>query len=227
VIRAREVIDYKSGAILEHDAAAQTDVVKAVYVRQLRIYGYLVRQNLGWWPERGVLLPLGGAGVEVALDPSECEREANEAIGLLDTYEAKRRAAATPEEMASPTPNGCRWCPFKLVCPAFWSASTPDWSGQLDGAAIEGVVLEQPTVIHAGVARAVAVAIQAGSEMRRRAQIAPLNPTTHPAVTVLAAGDRVRFVGLRARADGVLVPTQRAVLARVFDLPMIRIAGAV
>ena len=43
VIRAREVIDYKSGAILEHDAATETDVVKAAYVRQLRIYGYLVK----------------------------------------------------------------------------------------------------------------------------------------------------------------------------------------
>src|SRR5262245_24726984 len=42
VIREDEVVDYKSGAILEHDAVAQADVVKAVYVRQLRIYGYLV-----------------------------------------------------------------------------------------------------------------------------------------------------------------------------------------
>jgi hypothetical protein len=60
VIRAGEVVDYKSGAIQEHDAAAQIDVVKAAYVRQLRIYGYLVKQKLGWWPKRGVLLPLGG-----------------------------------------------------------------------------------------------------------------------------------------------------------------------
>ena len=30
------------------------DVVKAAYVRQLRIYGYLVKENLGWWPKRGL-----------------------------------------------------------------------------------------------------------------------------------------------------------------------------
>lgn len=222
-IRAGEVVDYKSGAILEHDAAAQMDVVKAAYVRQLRIYGYLVRKKLGWWPKRGVLLPLGGAGVEVALDSSECEREANEAVGLLDLYEEKCRAAAKPEDLASPAPNACRWCPFKLVCPSFWQASTPNWSGQLDGAAIEGAVLEQPAVIHGGAARAVSVEIQAGSETLRRVQIAPLNPTTHPAVTVLAAGDRVRFVGLRARADGVLAPTKRTVLARVDDLPTVTV----
>ena len=225
VIRADEVVDYKSGAILEYDAVAQIDVVKAAYVRQLRIYGYLVKQKLGWWPKRGVLLPLGGAGVEVALDSSECEREANEAVGLLDSYEQKRHAAAKPEDLASPSPNGCRWCPFKLVCPSFWLSSTSDWSGQLDGAAIEGAILDPPAVIHAGAARAVAVEIKAGSETLRRAQIAPLSPTSHPAVTVLAAGDRVRLVGLRARADGVLAPTQRTVLARVADLPTVTVGG--
>ena len=47
VIRAGKVVDYKSGAILERDDATQTNVVKAAYGRQLRIYGYLVRETLG------------------------------------------------------------------------------------------------------------------------------------------------------------------------------------
>jgi hypothetical protein len=224
VIRVGEVVDYKSGAIVDHDAAAQTDVVKIAYVRQLRIYGYLVKQKLGWWPQRGVLLPLGGAGVEVELEPSECEQEANEAIALLESYQGALGAAAAPEELASPSPQGCRWCPYKLVCSSFWRASTPAWSGQLDGAAVEGVVVEKPAVIHAGAARAVAVEIQAGSEVLRRAQIAPLSLATHPAAAVLAAGDRIRLVGLRARPDGVLTSTQRTVLARVCDLPTINVA---
>ena len=50
------------------------DVVKAAYVRQLRIYGYWCRKTLGWWPQRGLLLPLAGAGVEVALDPADARR---------------------------------------------------------------------------------------------------------------------------------------------------------
>jgi len=221
VIRADEVVDYKSGAIVEHDAATQADVVKAAFVRQLRIYGYLVKQKLGWWPLRGILLPLGGAGVEVALEPSECEREANEAVALLDAYDGKLRAGAQPVDFASPSPQGCRWCPYKLVCPSFWQTSSPAWSGQLDGAAVEGVLAEGPVVIHAGAARAVALDIQAGSEVRRRVQIAPLNPSAHPAVATLAAGDRVRLVGLRARPDGVLVPGGRSVLFRIGDLPSV------
>jgi len=96
-----------------------------------------------------------------------------------------------------------------FLCPAFWQTALPEWSGQLDGAAVEGVLAEAPSPIHAGAARAVALDIQAGSEARHRAQIAPLNPAAHPVVTTLTAGERVRLVGLRARPDGVLVPGVR------------------
>jgi hypothetical protein len=51
-------VDYKSGAILEQHAATQTDVVKAASIRPLRIYGFLMKQNLAWWPKRGLLCHL-------------------------------------------------------------------------------------------------------------------------------------------------------------------------
>jgi hypothetical protein len=219
VVRAGEVVDYKSGAILEHDAAAQSDVVKAAYVRQLRIYGYLVRQTLGWWPRRGVLLPLAGAGVDVALEQSDCEREASEAVTLLDSYNEKVRLGAPPNEFASPSVQACRWCAYKLLCPVFWQAAGPDWSGQLDGAAVEGPVAAAPSVIHAGAARAITVDVQAGSEARCQAQIAPLNPSVHPAVATIVRGERVRVVGLRTRPNRLLGPGERTVLSRVGELP--------
>ncbi|MCK6557119.1 PD-(D/E)XK nuclease family protein [Candidatus Binatia bacterium] len=225
VIRASEVIDYKSGAIVEHDAATQTDVVKAAYIRQLRIYGYLVKQKLGWWPKRGVLLPLGGAGVEVELEPSECEREASDAVALLDVYNGKVRSGAAPQQFASPSPESCRWCAYKLVCPVFWQAASPDWSGQLDGAAVEGPLVGAPSVIHAGAARAIAVDVQAGTEARRQAQIAPLNPSAHPVVATLVQAERVRLVALWQRNDGMLVPGQRTVVCRVSDLPSVTNKG--
>src|SRR6202030_4419302 len=107
---------------------------------------------------------------------SDCTREAAEAVALLDTYNEKVRAGAVPEEFASPSPQGCRWCAYKLLCPAFWRAAAPHWSGQLDGGAVEGLLAGAPSIIHSGEARAVALDIQAGSEVRRLAQIAPLNP---------------------------------------------------
>lgn len=220
LIRAREIVDYKSGAITEQDEATQTDVVKASYLRQLRIYGFLVKEALGYWPERGILLPVAGAGVEIALDPSECTREATEAVAVLDGYNAQLTRAAAPSDLASPSADNCKWCPFKLLCNPFWEATTAAWSEQLDGAAVEGVLDEPPMAIHSGAAVAVSLDIQTGSEGPRRARLAPLHPSVQLATTI-AAGDRVRLVGLRTRPDGSLVPSSRTILARVDDLPTI------
>jgi hypothetical protein len=193
--------------------------VKAAYVRQLRIYGFLVKEVLGWWPERGVLLPFAGAGVEVPLEPKECMREAAEAVAILDDYNSRVAAGALPEQLADPSPATCKWCPFKLVCTPLWSAVSPEWSGQLEGAIVEGMLHEPPRAIHGGAAMSLAVEVQNGSEEGRRVQLAPLNPNTHPALGMVASGDRVRLVGLRVRPDGSLVPAPRTVLARVEDLP--------
>jgi PD-(D/E)XK nuclease superfamily len=221
VIRDSEVVDYKSGAMFEYDEVAQAEVVKAAYVRQLRIYGFLVKETFGWWPLRGRLLPLAGAGIEIALDPTHCEREATEAVALLDDYNMKLLVGVGLGSFASPTPQCCRWCPYKLLCPPFWQIASPDWSGHLEGAAVEGVLTGAPIPIHAGAARAVSLDVHAGSEARQRAQIAPLNLVAHPSVTSLAPGERVRIVGLRVRPDGILVPSQRTVLFRVDDLPIL------
>lgn len=224
VISGDEIIDYKSGAILEFDEATQGEVVKAAYVRQLRIYGFLVRQALGRWLSRGVLLPLVGAGVHVELDPAECEREAAESVALLDAYNERVRAGESINELAAAAPATCKWCAFKLICPVFWEAATPSWSGQLEGAAIEGVVGEPVRAIHGGAAFAVSVDVQRGTEAPRRVEIAPLNGSVHRVLSKLIPGDRIRFVNLRVRPDGKLVPTSRTVVSGVVDLPSLMTA---
>lgn len=225
MVRDGEVVDYKSGDIVEYDEDGQTEVVKAGYVRQLRIYGYLVKESLGWWPRRGLVLPLVGAGVEVALDPVLCEEEALEAVALLDAYNAKVNARAHPAVFASPSPEACKWCPFKLVCSPFWQNVSPAWSGQLDGAVVEGTVDEAPRSIHGGAAMTLSVNVHAGSEVPRQSHSAPLSLVTHTAITVVGIGEGVRLVGLRVRGDGTLVPNQRTVLARVCDLPTIDVVN--
>ena len=225
VIRGDEVVDYKSGAILEYDSATDSDVVKAAYVRQLRIYGFLVRENLGWWPRRGTLLPLGGAGVELSLEPAECERDAAAAVSLLDEYNAKREEVRSVEDLATPSTAACKWCPFKVICPAFWRTASPSWSGHLDGAAIEGNITESVQWIHGGAALAVSIDVLKGSEPMGRMVIAPLNPSIHTAAANLVSGDDVRVVALRVRPDGQLVPGVRTVLTRVADLPSIELRG--
>lgn len=169
---------------------------------------------------------IAGAGVEVPLDPSDCTREAAEAVAVLDDYNAKVTTCPTPEQLAAPSPSTCKWCSFKLLCAPFWSAVGPDWSGQLDGAVVEGVVRESPRAIHGGAAVSLAIDVQNGSEEVRQVQLAPLNPKVHSAIGAITAGDRVRLVGLRARPDGSLVPTPRTVLARIEDLPAVTLAAS-
>jgi hypothetical protein len=219
VIYGREIIDYKSGSISDYNEDDGSETVKVGYIRQLRIYGYLVREAFGWWPERGLILPLLGAGVDVTLDPAECEREAHEAVAILEQYNGHIRQGVPATALAAPSPEACRWCPYQLVCPAFWRAATPTWSSQLRGASVEGIVPAPPRIVHGGAAMAVSVDVQAGSEPIRRVEISPLDPTVHEAIHKIAPSDRVRMVDLRKRPDGALLPTVRTVLARVDELP--------
>ena len=82
-------MDFKSGSIVETRDEHGTESIKAAYVRQLQIYGYLIHETLGRWLQRGVLLPAVGPGVEIQLHQQDCEREALEAVGLLEAYNDK------------------------------------------------------------------------------------------------------------------------------------------
>lgn len=227
VIREPEVVDYKSGAITEYDEQTQADVVKAAYVRQLRVYGYLVHEALGWWPARGVLVPMVGAGIEVPLTADDCTREATEAVQALTAFNAALSDTAPVTSLAKPGPVSCKWCTHKVVCASFWATADETWTGKLDGACVEGVLTSDPQTVHNGSAWAFSIDVLGGSENRGIRQISPLNPTVHALTQTLKGGERIRATGLRARPDGVLLPTNRTVIARVADLPSVVKPGGV
>jgi hypothetical protein len=227
VVRANEIVDFKSGSIIESSDEQGTEIVKAAYVRQLQIYGYLVHQTIGRWLPRGVLLPAVGQGIEIALQQQECEREASEAVRILDAYNDKVADNSAIASLATPSPENCKWCPYKAVCSPFWEAASPAWSGKLDGAAIEGRVTEPPQAIHNGLARTFAVDSHAGSETESRIKIFPINPLVHDVVDTLTVGDTVRVVGLGVRPDNIFIPRMRTVIKRVDQLPNVVVGGAI
>ncbi len=153
---------------------------------------------------------------------ADCEQEAAEAVALLDRFNESVAFASEPAALAMASPETCKWCPYKLICPAFWANASPNWSGMLDGSAVEGVCVA-PQPIHNGAAIALSIEVELGSEPRGRMQIAPLNPSVHTALAVLAAGRRARLVGLRARTDGTLSPTARTVVVDLESLPAVRV----
>ena len=223
VVRTNEIVDFKSGSIVETSEEQGTETIKAAYVRQLQIYGYLVHETTGRWLQRGVLLPAIGPAVEIELRQQDCEREASEAVRILDAYNAKMADNDPIASLAAPSPENCKWCPYKPLCPPFWEAASSAWSGKLDGAAVEGTVTELPRPIHGGLARAFAIDSHAGTEPESHINVFPVNPLVHEVIDTLTIGDAVRVVGLRVRPDGVFVPQMRTVITRVDLLPDIAV----
>jgi PD-(D/E)XK nuclease superfamily len=219
LVRDNEVVDFKTGAIVESSEENGVETIKAIYVRQLQIYGYLIHETLGRWIQRGTLLPAVGAGVDIQLNPQDSEREALDAVRVLDAYNDKVTKNHSVSSLAVPSPENCKWCPYKMLCPPFWTGVSAAWSGTLDGAAVEGTIKEVPRLVHGGAARALSIDVHAGSEATREMSIAPINPAIHDIIDALAIGDTVRIVGLRARPDGVLVPQIRTVMMRADVLP--------
>ncbi len=217
--RGEEIIDFKTGNIYEAADEEAPPALKQSYLRQLRIYAYLVHEATRRWPRRGFLYPIAGPPVDVALDPAACTQEATEAVALLDHYtEAVRRAK--PEELASPSPESCRWCPYKLLCPAFWKAVDETWAGMLDGEVAVGPLVHAPGAILGGAAHSISLTADAGTVPQGDINLTPLPVAIHGTMKELAAGDRVRLVGLGRRQNGTLYPTLRTVLLSEAKIPM-------
>lgn len=221
VMRTEEVVDFKTGDLFEDEDQEQ---VKAAYVRQLRLYAYLVKETLGWWPRRGVLLPMAGSPVAVKLEPGECEAEAAEAIRLLDEYNEGLARAPEPIDLASPSPASCRWCQYQLFCPGFWGAVAPDWKDSFRSAAIAGRATRPANPIHGGSALSLSLQVEKGSvSPGETISLFPLDPSVHEDVPLVQEGDRVRVTGLWRRADDSLVATKRTMISREMALPRIEI----
>ncbi len=222
VVRPDEVVDFKTGDVFEDE---ESDQVKAGYVRQFRLYAFLVKETLGWWPRRGVLLPMAGSPVAVELEPEVCEAEAAEAIRQLDEYNAILSRSADPIDLASPTPPSCRWCQYQLYCPAFWSAVGPDWKDDLRSSVIAGRAVESPAPIHGGAAFSVSLQAEQGTTPPGEIiSLFPVDPLMHTDLSEVQRGDRIRVTGLSRRPDDSVVPSIRTIIAKEETVP--RIVGS-
>lgn len=222
LIRDDAVIDYKTGDIYED---GESKVARASYVRQLQIYAFLVRECSGKWPRRGVLLPMEGSPLAVDLEPGTCENVATEALQLLDKYNFQIQVAGDPVKLANPSPEGCRWCPYQVLCPAFWTASVPSTSEPSGPATVGGLALSQPQPIHGGAAFALSLFVDEGTGPIGEVVLAPLRPEIHASLAPIQVGQHVRVTGLMRRADGSVVPSARTLIACVDDIPEIKLSS--
>ncbi len=227
LVRGDEIIDYKTGALFESDTSGAQPLLKAAYVRQLRIYAYLVHSATSKWPRRGLLFPLAGPPVIVDVEPAQCETEAVEAVKLLEHYNNSVATAGEALSLASPSPEACQWCPYKTICPSFWTNVNENWTSVLDGEAVAGQLAKPPLAIHGGAAWSVALTVDEGTAAQGEQIISPLSTNLHPVVPQLCQGDRVRIIGLGQRSNGSLFPTQRTVVLAEAAAPTIRLGGSI
>jgi len=215
LIHGDDLIDYKTGSIFEEDEIGGEPAVKQVYIRQLRIYAWLAHADSpdGRWVKRALLYPLAGAPVEIPIVPAECEAEATTAIALLDTYNDALAAGTSLTTLANPSPEACRWCPFKSFCPTFWTVINPDWTGQLDGGVIRGTLVAPPQALMLQDAYSLDVSVQQGTvQPGTLVHLAPLPAQIHQALPALAAGQPVVLTRVGQRANGSPFPILETVL---------------
>ena len=221
VISNDEICDYKSGNIYEASSSSDDGHLKGAYARQIKIYGHLVRVNLGYLPARGVVMPLSGQREIVELSEAECNVEAQAAIDVLNEYNGALAAGAGPLDLANPSAGACDWCNFKLVCPAFWDICTPDWASDIWGAAISGEISATPEIIHNGEAVSIEVAVDQGTIEAGQVRISPLPISTFEVARDLQPRIRVWIVNLSVRRDGSVKPNDRTIIICENDLPTI------
>lgn len=126
VRRAEEgsvIEDYKTGSLFEAD----TGELKAVYRLQLLLYAALEQEATGEAPSDARLVPLEGDPAEIEIRGDEAAQAAQDVVAALDEYNQSVQACTSPEALADPSPEHCRFCPFAIRCPGFWSAINPAW----------------------------------------------------------------------------------------------------
>ena len=158
------------------------------------------------------------------LEPEKCEAEAAVAIRLLDQYNEGLTRALDPIDLATPSPENCRWCQYQLFCPAFWSTVGPEWGEELRSGVVSGKATAPPSPIHGGLALSMPLEVAQGTAAPSEViSLFPLDPSVHTDLPQMHGGDRVRVTGLWRRTDDSLVATKWTMIALEGALPKIGI----
>lgn len=112
------VVDLKTGLHQDEPSDDQR--------RQLLLYAVLVQRDTGTWPAEIAIEDASGNLRKQALDPVEAEAalaEVSAAVRRFNEHTANSDLLAH----ASPDRDRCRWCPFRVVCGAYWSTLSSEW----------------------------------------------------------------------------------------------------
>jgi RecB family exonuclease len=115
-----ELIDLKSGWAVE-------DEIRPAHRRQLLIYAYLWQAVSGNWPTKVSVQRPNGLRTTLNVDPRETREVAADLLARLQDYNMAIAADAPPHELASPSPEACAHCDYRLACSPFFQALDQAW----------------------------------------------------------------------------------------------------
>lgn len=132
--------------------------------RQLLAYAYLFYKRHGVWPATATIQYVNGERRSFDVSPAEAEQVAQEMARALESINTPTDDVL---DLATPSPDACRWCAFRAACKPFFDAVDESW-GLLDREII-GTVRERQAaaqrasvtidVTHANVGEPVVVAL--------------------------------------------------------------------
>ncbi len=112
------VVDLKSGSRQSEPSEQQRF--------QLLFYAGLCESEIGRQPDDLVIVDASGREQRVPFTPAEVHSTREKATTLLSDWSQALQGGSIIQ-LASPSEETCRWCPFRVVCSPFANAHTPEW----------------------------------------------------------------------------------------------------
>lgn len=136
---ALAVTDIKTGHVTDIEGRLRPELRV-----QLLLYSYLVHERFGQWPKTLRILPLRGDTVNVPFSPAEAEELADRMKRILATanriIDNVRSGNVNESELASPSPDSCRFCRYRPSCESYWVARNAQpqggWPRDISGAIV-------------------------------------------------------------------------------------------
>lgn len=140
------VVDLKTGLTQGEPTESQR--------RQLLLYAHLVSVATGRLPAKVAIEGPSGERWEENVTGEKVAAAIAEVRALRERFEAAV-GAGQAASLASPSPETCRWCPYRLVCGPYWQSLESTWRhgsvlGKIDrrdersGRAVLGIRAESP-----------------------------------------------------------------------------------
>jgi RecB family exonuclease len=134
--------------VIDHKTGVHQGEIKETQRRQLLIYAHLASIDLGRPVDEAAVLDAKGNEASFIVTRSDVEDAIKEVVAARDRFDAAR---STGSFAASPSPESCRYCPYRIICQDYWTARTrrgphDDWSsndlrGPAEQHEVENVVI--------------------------------------------------------------------------------------